>query len=91
MKIFSTASMAAFLLGAGAIMHSGIVKAEIPDCPTLAMECNQGNQEACHLYQIGCKGEKSTGSISTSTSPDQSSHKPDAVLRNSKKSVSAPK
>jgi len=62
MKIFSTVTAAALLLGAGAIMHSTPVRAEIAGCPQLAQECNQGNQEACHLYAIGCKGKAPAGS-----------------------------
>jgi len=84
MKIFSTATMAALLLGAAAITQSGTVRAEISGCPQLALECDQGNQEACHLYKIGCLGKAQAGSTLGGTSSAKSNQKPEAVLLNSK-------
>ena len=68
MKIFSIASMAVLLLGATATMHTTTVKAEIDGCYQLEVECDQGNQEACHLYQVGgCKGRAPQVSITAGT------------------------
>jgi hypothetical protein len=69
MKIFSTVTAAALLLGAGALMHAPSASAEIDGCPQLAQECNAGNQEACHLYAIGCKGKAAPGSNTSGASP----------------------
>jgi hypothetical protein len=71
MKIFSTASMAALLFGASAIMQSAPVKAELPvgTCYQLALECDEGNQEACEIYDRGCRSEAPQGSILSSTPP----------------------
>lgn len=91
MKIISTVSMAAVLLGVTAMVHSGTVKAEIDGCPQLALECDQGNQEACHLYQIGCRGEAAPGSTLSGTSAIKGNSKSDAALLNSKQNASVAK
>jgi hypothetical protein len=91
MKIFSTASMAVLLLGASAALQSGTVKAEIDGCNQLAIECDEGNQEACHLYKIGCLGEAPAASILSGASSAKSHNKPDAILLNSKQSTSIAK
>jgi hypothetical protein len=91
MKIFSTATMAVLLLGASTVLQSGAVKAEISGCPQLALECDEGNQEACHLYQIGCLGEASAASTSGGISSTKSNHKVDAIPPNSKQNTSAPR
>jgi hypothetical protein len=92
MKIFSTAAMAALLLGAGAITHSANVRAEIDGCQQLAIECDEGNQEACHLYQVGgCKGEAPTGSILRGTPSTKTNLKPESESLNSKPNVTVSK
>jgi hypothetical protein len=91
MKVLSIASMAALLLGASAMMHSASVKAEIDGCNQLALECDQGNQEACHLYKIGCLGKAATGSVVGGASPSQNKQKLDAALPNSKQNASVAK
>lgn len=92
MKIFSTAAMAALLLGAGAITHSGNVRAEIDGCQQLAVECSEGNQEACHLYQVGgCKGEAPVESILKGTPSAKANHEPDTASLNSKPNVTVAK
>ncbi|HUA81406.1 MAG TPA: hypothetical protein VL997_13595 [Dyella sp.] len=92
MKIFSTATMAALLLGTGAIMHSANVKAQIDGCQQLAIECDEGDQEACHLYQVGgCKGEAPTGSILKGTPSAKTNHTPDTASLNSKPNVTVAK
>lgn len=75
MKIFSMASVAALLLGGAAIMHTTPVRAQIVGCMQLAIECNEGNQEACHLYEVGgCKGNAPSGSTLVDTPPAKSNH-----------------
>ena len=64
MKIFSTATAAALILGATAIMHSTPASAQLPlgTCQELSEECTQGDQQACKIYLIGCKGKSQMGS-----------------------------
>ncbi|GLQ99674.1 hypothetical protein [Dyella mobilis] len=74
MKIFSTVPMAALLVGVGAMVQSAPVRAELPvsTCFQLAKECGQGNQQACVIYDRGCRGEAPAGSILGGTSPNKS-------------------
>jgi hypothetical protein len=77
MKIFSTGSAAAVLLGIGALMHAPAASAQLPldTCIMLSQECSQGNQQACVYYARGCKGKSSMGSISIDAFPAELNHK----------------
>jgi len=76
MKIFSIASAAALLLGAGAIMHSAPASAMRPlgDCIKLAEACSQGDQSACAAYDIGCSANPSQRSVAGGTPPAKSNN-----------------
>jgi hypothetical protein len=60
MKLVSSASMAALLLGVCAFMQSTTVFARPPcggnPCATWWTECTQGNQTACADYKGLCSG-----------------------------------
>jgi len=74
MKIFSTITATALLLGAGAIMHSTPASAMRPlgDCIKLAEACSQGDQSACQAYDIGCSANPRLGSAVGGTPPAKS-------------------
>jgi hypothetical protein len=56
-------------------MHSAPVSAEIAGCQQLAMECAQGNQQACTLYKWGgCEGKAPSGSTLVGAPPSKSNH-----------------
>lgn len=56
MKIFSTASAAALLIGVSAFMHPGTVKAALPEgyCATLYADCQHADASACAQYNSVC-------------------------------------
>jgi hypothetical protein len=66
MKIFSTVSAAALLLGFSAFTPSATVKAALPTgyCPTLYADCKVGDQDACALYNSECTGAQSSSIVS---------------------------
>jgi hypothetical protein len=66
MKIFSAASAAALILGAGAFMHPATVKAALPPgyCQTLYADCQVGDQRACVLYNSVCTAEQPGSTVS---------------------------
>lgn len=85
MKIFSTTSAAALLLGVSAIMHSAPASAMLPEptCAALAQECAAGNQQACQIYKLGCLGKSSPGSTVLGAPPARHSDKlHNASIRN---------
>jgi hypothetical protein len=89
MKIFSTVSAVAVLLGVGAFMQSPTARAQLPigTCIALASECDQGNEQACKTYELGCKGKAPLGSILSGAPPTKNNHKFDAALLSSKQNA----
>ena len=65
MKLVSATTVAALVLGARAIMHSSTAHAMLPlsTCIQLNTECQQGNQQACQTFALGCKAKAPLGSI----------------------------
>lgn len=92
MKIFSTASAAALLLGMGAFMLSGSAQAALPCgaqiCSTWWTEYGQGNQQACDLFRADCSGCPPRSSVS-GTPPAKGDGKPNPAVMNSNRAILA--
>jgi hypothetical protein len=94
MKIFSTASAAALLLGISVLMASATVQATAPCgaavCATWWAECGQGNQQACSDYKAICSACPPPSTVS-GTPPVKINSESDAALLNPKQAILAAK